>query len=170
MWDEKEHPRDENGRFTRKEILDMSAEELKAYILENNKYDINRLSDMMSNDFSNATRILKEAISSGQVNLKIHKGNQDKHIAGTQNYKQEVANGRTPSILTANPDVLVQTYAGKGKPVFKKGRWIQVEMFTHSNDIGIYINKQKNENYSTNCGRIHYSNKGTHIVPDRRKK
>ena len=61
-------------------------------------------------------------------------------------------------------------YAGNGKPVFKKGKWIQVEMFTHSNDIGIYINKQKKEKYSTNCGRIHYSNKGTHIVPDRRKK
>ena len=38
MWNDKDHPRDILGRFTKKEIDDMTADELKAYILES---DIN---------------------------------------------------------------------------------------------------------------------------------
>jgi len=36
MWEEKEHPRDKQGRFTKKDFADMSADELKAYILSSN--------------------------------------------------------------------------------------------------------------------------------------
>lgn len=141
MWNEKEHPRDEQGRFTKKDFANMSAAELKEYILEGQKYDIDNISRMLNNDLSNAERTFRNAIAAGHVNLKIHRGNQDKHILGTQNYKQEIENGKNPSILTANADMLVKKYAGTGKLVFKKGKWIQAEMFTHSSDIGIYINK-----------------------------
>ena len=34
MWNEKEHPRDILGRFTKKEIDNMTADALKAYIIE----------------------------------------------------------------------------------------------------------------------------------------
>ena len=170
MWEEKEHPRDKQGRFTKKDFADMSAEELKEYILKEQRYNIDNISNMINSDLSNAERTFRNAIAAGYVNLKIHKGNQDKHIQGTQNYKQEIANGKKPSILTADADMLVKKYAGTGKLVFKKGKWIQAEMFTHSSDIGIYVNKQRGEKYNTNCGRIHYSNKGTHVVPDRRKR
>ena len=34
MWEEEKHPRDKLGRFTSKELEAMSADELKAYILE----------------------------------------------------------------------------------------------------------------------------------------
>ena len=37
MWEEKEHPRDKQGRFTKKDFADMSADELKAYILSSNE-------------------------------------------------------------------------------------------------------------------------------------
>jgi hypothetical protein len=37
MWDEEKHPRDDLGRFTKKELADMSADELKEYILSNDK-------------------------------------------------------------------------------------------------------------------------------------
>lgn len=36
MWEEKEHPRDKQGRFTKKDFADMIADELKAYILSSN--------------------------------------------------------------------------------------------------------------------------------------
>ena len=36
-------------------------------------------------------------------NAKIHKGRQDKHIEGTNNYNQQKANGKNPSILTSDP-------------------------------------------------------------------
>ena len=34
MWNENEHPRDKEGKFTKKDFADMSAAELKEYILE----------------------------------------------------------------------------------------------------------------------------------------
>ena len=172
MWEEEKHPRDEQGRFASKakEFEGMSADELQEHILEAQKYDIDNISKMLNSDLSNAERTFRNAIAAGEVNLKIHKGNQDKHIPGTKNYRQEIENGRSPSILTTNADMLVKKYAGTGKLVFKKGKWIQAEMFAHSGNTGVYINKQKGEQYYTDCGRIHYSNKGTHVVPDRRKK
>jgi hypothetical protein len=36
MWSEEKHPRDDLGRFTKKELADMSADELKEYILLSN--------------------------------------------------------------------------------------------------------------------------------------
>ena len=40
------------------------------------------------------------------------------------------------------------------------------QQFEHNKSIGIYVNKQKGRRYDTSHGRIHYSNKGTHVVPD----
>ena len=45
---------------------------------------------------------------------KIHQGRQDKHMEGTKNYKQQINNGKNPSILTENPDKLLREGVGKG--------------------------------------------------------
>lgn len=39
----------------------------------------------------------------GKGNSQIHQDRQDKHIEGTKNYNQQIANGKNPSILTENP-------------------------------------------------------------------
>ncbi len=43
----------------------------------------------------------------GRGNGQIHPGKQAKHIPGTPNYNQQVANGKNPSILTENPQQLL---------------------------------------------------------------
>ena len=98
-------------------------------------------------------------------NLKVHKGRQDKHILGTNNY---IA-GR--SALTADAQQLIDQYAGKSEPLqisrgARKGEWIRKERFTHSEIIGTYIDADGTET-ETNAGTIHYSKNGVHIVPAR---
>ena len=51
----------------------------------------------------------------------------------------------------------------------ERGKWMQAEKFTHERKIGVYKNKLWGESYDTNHGRIHYSNRGAHIVPDQNK-
>ena len=54
---------------------------------------------------------IKVVGNGGLVEITINKGQQDKHIPGTNNYIK----GR--SILTANPDELIKNYTGKGDSV-----------------------------------------------------
>ena len=131
------------------------------------EFDINALTAEMEADTSNATQILRRAIDCGKVNLRIHRGRQEKHISGTQNYRQELEKGKDPSILTADPNELIKIHAGNGVSLFKKGKWIQAERFLHDSVIGLYKNKRYGQTFPTKCGRIHYSNRGAHIVPDK---
>ena len=78
--------------------------------------------------------------------------------------------GETPSVLTADAEELVRQYAGKGKLVFRKGKWKQAERFQHTETIGVYINKRAQLRFETSFGRIHYATNGTHIVPDKGEK
>lgn len=132
-------------------------------------WDISVVTSQINSDPKNASKIINAAIADGRLNTKLFKGAQDKHIPGTQNYKQELAQGREPSILTADANELIKKYAGKGEPVIKKGKWVQQERFKDENYIGVYKNKRFSESYKTQFGRIHYSNKGVHIVPDKER-
>jgi hypothetical protein len=105
-------------------------------------------------------------VREGRINTNLHRGNQDKHIEGTQNYKQEIEQGRWPSILTADAAELLQKYAGKGKLDFdRKGKFTGKEIFVADRVIGIYRNKMYSESKYTREAKTHYSNKGAHIVP-----
>ena len=134
-------------------------------------YDINSLTQEIESDISNASQILRRAIADGKVNTHIHKGHQDKHILGTQNYRQEIANGREPSILTADANILVKKHVGKGQLVFtRRNKWTQKERFIDDGIIGIYKNKRFSSSHKTRIGNIHYGNGGVHIVPEQEKK
>jgi hypothetical protein len=49
--------------------------------------------------------------------VKINQGQQDKQIPGTNNYKQEIANGKPRSIFTEDPNQLLDKYAGTGQKI-----------------------------------------------------
>ncbi|MFR9310699.1 polymorphic toxin type 50 domain-containing protein [Hydrogeniiclostridium mannosilyticum] len=98
-------------------------------------------------------------------NAKIHKGRQDKHIVGTNNYKQQIANGKHPSILTENPRALLKEGAGKGRMITPTK-----ESVDFGRIIGKYYHEKTNGYYDTTRGTIHYDEKGdAHIVPARPK-
>ncbi|MDY3007090.1 phage minor capsid protein, partial [Anaerococcus porci] len=102
-------------------------------------------------------------------NLNIHKGRQDKHVFGTNNYINDLNNGKYNSYLLdkVNPQELVDKYSGKG--IFertRKGNWKNKELVTCDEFIGVNIDNISDDFKYTNKFYIHYSKEGgVHIVP-----
>ena len=95
-----------------------------------------------------------------RANSKIHEGRQNKHIKGTNNYKQQKENGKNPSILTENPNKLLKEGVGKGR------RYGNKEVVDYGKTIGKYYDKTTGRYYDTSRATIHYDSKGNaHIVP-----
>lgn len=97
-------------------------------------------------------------------NLKILEGKQGKHILGHNNYIE----GR--SYLTISIDEaqeIVNKYAGTGKinryPNSRK--WDNTETVISDRTVGYSLNEIDGSETETRAIKIHYSKKGTHIVP-----
>ena len=85
----------------------------------------------------------------------------NKHIAGTKNYKQEIANGNKPSVLTGDTSTLLKDGAGKG---LKRGD--HKEVVDYGKVIGKYYDRKTKKYYDTTRATIHYDSKNNaHIVP-----
>ena len=96
-------------------------------------------------------------------NIKINWGKQEKHIVGKNNYKQQVANGKHPSILSANPEELLNKGVGKGRFITPTK-----ESVDFGECIGKYYDMESGQYYDTTRGTVHYDSSGTiHIVPAR---
>lgn len=97
---------------------------------------------------------------------------QDKHIVGTNSYKNlSETRAYAPSYLTISPDKisgLVAEYAGKGVNFYDShGNWTHTEIIvTNDENIGVVVNNLNGKTQETNVFKIHYSQKGVHIVPD----
>ncbi|MCY8035655.1 T7SS effector LXG polymorphic toxin [Bacillus sonorensis] len=94
---------------------------------------------------------------------KVKPGAQEKHIPGTPNYKQEVANGKKKSIFYGDnkkAQELLDKYAGKGE-ILKNGR----EVVDFGQKIGKAYDMKTGKYIETTRGTIHYSKDGAHIVP-----
>lgn len=100
-----------------------------------------------------------EPIQSGQ-SVRLHEGQQDKHIEGTNNYIP------SRSTLTADPRALLQRFAGRGQQVGRipVGQAGSKEVFDAGEFIGTY-RTQAGLSAPTTRGMIHHSGKGAHIVP-----
>jgi hypothetical protein len=93
--------------------------------------------------------------------VNIAQGKQDKHIPGTNNYAQEIVNGKPRSILLEDPQQLLDDFAGTGQKVGNNK-----ERIDFGKVIGQYYNPQTNTYVDTTRGLIHYDSKGgAHIVP-----
>lgn len=98
-------------------------------------------------------------------NAKIHQGRQDKHIEGTNNYRQQKAGEKNPSILTEDADKLLKAGAGRGVGTGKNKERVDFDKV-----IGKYYDRTTNQYYDTTRAMIHYdSNRNAHIVPARPK-
>ncbi|KEQ25446.1 RHS repeat-associated core domain-containing protein [Paenibacillus tyrfis] len=95
--------------------------------------------------------------------VKVKHGDQEKHIVGTPNYKQELSNGKNKSTFYGDNKTaqeLLDSYAGKGD-MFKPGR----ERVEFGKPIGEYYNRDTGLYEETTKGIIHYGKDGAHIVP-----
>ena len=97
---------------------------------------------------------------------------QDKHVVGTNSYKNlSETRAYAPSYLTISPNKiseLVAKYAGKGVNLYDShGNWTHTELIvTNDENIGVVVNNLNGKTQETNVFKIHYSQKGVHIVPD----
>lgn len=99
----------------------------------------------------------------GSRKPQVRQGLQNKHVKGTNNYKQEIAKGNHPSILEADPQQLLDSFAGKGvKPTAESNKeWVDFGLV-----IGQYYNTTTKQYVDTTKGFIHYDSRGqAHIVP-----
>jgi len=97
----------------------------------------------------------------GNVSVKVNQGQQDKHIPGTNNYRQEEAKGNHRSILLENPQRLLDSHAGRGVRL-SSGR----ERVDFGRIIGQFYDRNIGRYIDTTRGIIHYDSRGNaHIVP-----
>lgn len=138
-WNEDMHPRDALGRFCSGEML---AE-------DNARHDE-----------------LMKAIESRNVITKLNSKSQSKHRLNNPEYNEFVKKGIFPSYTTlSNMEIqtIINECVGNGV-TFKAGNGFR-EVVDCKQTIGKFYDKETKEYKDTSIGTIHYSNKGTHLVP-----
>lgn len=95
--------------------------------------------------------------------LKIEVGKQGKHILGHNNYIE----GRSYlTISLEEAQELINKYASTGDlEMDSKGNWKKRESIKTTKDIGVNVSMIDGSEIVTSDFKIHYSKKGTHIVP-----
>lgn len=119
--------------------------------------------------------IRNKIISDVQIKT-IDIGQQNKHMVGTNEYKQYIEKLAKkqqygPSrleITIEQAQELVDKYHGTGKiKISKEGKWNNEEVILDNNTIvGTVVNNLSGAETKTTVFKIKYGKKGTHIVPD----
>ncbi|MEK4513665.1 phage minor capsid protein [Paenibacillus sp. FSL K6-2524] len=117
----------------------------------------------------------KAYIRSDQQPKSILKGQHNKHVPGTHEYKQYVDKLKAieqygPARIDLSPDEvesLVNQYAGTGKITIGKNGWDNKELIiTNDRVVGTVVDNRTGMEAETTVFKIHYGKKGVHIVPD----
>ena len=104
--------------------------------------------------------ILKQAIESGEVSLKLNIGHQKKHLPDREDKRRSYIQG---DLTTAQR--LIQELSGTGELVvnIKTGEWLKKERVVTSEQIGVYVDADTGQHTQTDKLMIHYGKRGTHI-------
>ncbi|EAQ4584136.1 hypothetical protein L6N32_004702, partial [Salmonella enterica subsp. enterica serovar Poona] len=105
----------------------------------------------------------------GIAKYTINKGQQNKHIEGTNEYKTAAASsGSQRSILTVDPQSLLPQL-GTGQQVGKVevGLAGSKERIDFGKPIGNFVDRDTGLSVPTTKGIVHYGKDGAHIVPAR---
>ena len=110
-------------------------------------------------EVTNAVKAFKTTVDFSDFPKTIHIGKQGKHILGHNNY----INGKSIMDISINDaQKLVNKYSGTGQKIGANRERVNFEVV-----IGKYVDPKTGKKYDTTVGTIHYSNDGTHIVPER---
>ena len=104
----------------------------------------------------------------GIAKVAINKGQQNKHVPGTNEYKIASEAGLNKSTLTVQPDLLLPKL-GTGQQVGNTPVGVpgSKERINYGQNIGNYIDPQTGISTPTTNGIVHYGKNGVHIVPAR---
>ena len=117
-------------------------------------------------------KTLNERIANGTLSTKLDVKKQNKHIVGSKQYSQYIAQGRHPSTLDMpekDRQKFVDKYIKDGEPQLRRDGSIRIQ-FEHSSNIGTWKSEDGSQTAETNCGSIHLSKTGAHIVPEEPKR
>lgn len=167
---------DQSGAARRSKLGDLSYEDWKAgKDLEQKqaqKEELKRREIELKNDKNRA--ILKEKIQSGEYPLKVNRGQQRKHIEGTNEYetylKERLRRGKTPQDKLTIPEdkiqEIIQNYHAKGTVVIS-GKSPENMKFVEYVTVDMEVGKcyHDGQYYGSNRIAIHYSKRGEHIFP-----
>ncbi len=144
------------GKMTDKEYDDYSLLTTKNPIFNKKGLEISSKSDIIR------LGVVRDAVKSNTVSLKINPQKQNRHIIGSGGFIE----GR--SRLTVGIDEaqrLVNELRGTGEPIFdRNGAWVRKERVVCSKYVGIHVDLNGNETRTKRL-TIHYSATGSHIVP-----
>ncbi|HEM7510188.1 TPA: hypothetical protein U2J54_003224 [Providencia rettgeri] len=109
-----------------------------------------------------------QSSESSSNQLTINKGQQNKHIVGTNEHKISLNTNQNKSIITVPPETLLPNL-GKGEqvgkiPVDQPG---SKERINYGKIIGNYTDPETGKSQPTTNGIVHYGKNGVHIVPSR---
>ncbi|MFP2469243.1 polymorphic toxin type 50 domain-containing protein [Pseudescherichia vulneris] len=121
--------------------------------------------------FNSTAKVLDEngePQKGGGGKTSINKGQQNKHVPGTNEFKIASEAGLNKSVLTVQPDSLLPKL-GTGQQVGNTpvGTLGSKERINYGQPIGNYIDPQTGVSTPTTNGIVHYGNNGVHIVPAR---
>lgn len=115
-------------------------------------------------------------IKSDKQSKEIDVGQQDKHIIGTKNYKQKANNLKNkkqygPSYLNIDNkkiQELIKKYSGQGYiKLNRNDEWDNNETIINNDEVvGMAVNNLTGKEAETTVFKIHYGDKGVHMVPD----
>lgn len=118
-------------------------------------------------DFEKNRKELEQALADGKYITKLDKDSQKKHKLGSAEYNKELAKGNLPSYTElSNMEIqrIINEKSLKGK-VYKGADGQLREAITLDRDFGYFGDRDARKYIKTNRGTIHYSKKGTHLVP-----
>lgn len=104
--------------------------------------------------------VLKRAIESGEVSLKLNIGHQKKHLPDREDKRRSYIQG---DLATAQK--LVRELSGTGELVvnIKTGEWLKKERVATPEQIGVYVDADTGQHTQTDKLMIHYGKRGAHI-------
>lgn len=117
-------------------------------------------------DYEKNRADLQNAINTGKVKTKLEKNDQAKHKYGSEQYKESISKGELPSYTTlSNMEIqkIINENCCKGK-VLQQGEQFK-ELITLNENFGMFGDRRTGTYIPTNRGTIHYSKRGTHLVP-----
>lgn len=167
---------DQSGAARKSKLGDLSYEDWKAgKDLEQKqaqKEEQKRREIELKNEKNRA--ILKEKIQSGEYPLKVNRGQQRKHIEGTNEYetylKERLRRGKTPQDKLTIPEdkiqEIIQNYHAKGTVVIS-GKSPENMKFVEYVTVNMEVGQcyHDGQYYGSNRIAIHYSKRGEHIFP-----
>ncbi|MBE6864085.1 MAG: phage portal protein [Ruminococcus flavefaciens] len=129
------------------------------------KVDKTEKSDII--DFEKNKKELEKAIADGKIVTKLDKKAQLAHKKDSAEYLKRIAEGRMPSYTEmSNMEIqkIINTYSLTGK--VRKGQDGQFrETISLKENIGMFGDLRTGKYIPTHRATIHYSKKGTHLVP-----